>query len=88
MALGGGRPGDGGGAGVQQPDADGLRTLTQLLQQLAGRTCNTFRLTGRVMMTSRTDHVTRLMTKKLNLNLIFVLFFIIKFELCKIEFNI
>lgn len=38
-------PGDGGGAGVQQSDADGLRTLPELLQQLASRTWNQ---TGRV----------------------------------------
>lgn len=38
MVLSGRSPGHGGGAGVQQPDADGLRTLTQLLQQLTAGT--------------------------------------------------
>lgn len=42
VALGGRSPGHGGGAGVQQSDADRLRTLAELLQQLAAGTWNNF----------------------------------------------
>lgn len=38
VVLGGRSPGDGSGAGVQQSDADGLRTLPQLLQEFTPRT--------------------------------------------------